>query len=234
MPSMSRPYFILEGYLDLKKEGIMQLYNFYGNEISKKVLSEKEALKRMRNNTLRLVDNLSYNYNREWINIFGYKRPYYYLSFPNDTKNSYFAGYIYIIRNIKTGMAYVGQSDNIIQRKSKHFTDLKNLKHINADMQVDALLYGLNSFTFGIIEFNIPHDALLDKEKQWIKYFNTEYPNGYNAPYDIRIEYNQRNAKEFIAEFIEIKNIRDDQIKNGKDIKEYIDDKIESYCWNSK
>lgn len=204
----------------------MQLYNFYGDKVGKTILNKKEALNKMRSNTLRLIDNLSYDYNREWVNIFGHERPYYYLSMYNDGDNPYFVGHIYIIRNIKTGMAYIGQSDNIIQRKSKHLTDLKNLKHINADMQVDALLYGLNSFIFGIIEFNIPHKELLSKEKEWIKYFNTEYPNGYNSPYDTRIEYNQRDAKEFVAEFIKIRNIRDSEIKKGKEISKNIDNKI--------
>jgi len=204
----------------------MQLYNFYGDKIEKVDLNKREALDKMEKNTLRLVDNLSYDYHQEWVNVFGTKRPYYYPPYPNDEKRPYFSGHIYIIKNIKTGFAYIGQSDNIIQRKSKHLTDLKNLNHVNADMQVDALLYGLNNFTFGIIEFNIKKEDLLNKEKEWIKYFDTEYPNGYNSPYDKRIEYNQRDSREFVAEFIKIKKTRDEVISRGKIISKNINEKI--------
>jgi hypothetical protein len=202
----------------------MQLYNVYGDKIGKTVLNKKETISKMKSNTLRLIDSLSFNYHQEWINIFGNTMPYYanyWDSAKQEDHIGYIPGYIYMIKNIKTNMAYIGQTENLIQRKSKHLSDLKTINHDNADMQVDAILYGLNNFLFGIVEFFVPREKLLEKEKKWIKYFGTEYPEGYNAPYDDRIDYNQRDAKNFIATFIEIKNIREEKINN-------------SFTWNEK
>jgi group I intron endonuclease len=129
---------------------------------------------------------------------------------------------IYMIRNISTGRMYIGQTTDIWKRKSQHVTTLKQMCHENSDVQVDYILYGINSFIFEIIEFLNFDDNFLEKEKYWIKYFNTEYPKGYNSPYKENKEYSQRLSKHIVNDFQKIKKeniiLTSGVIKNKKNI----------------
>jgi group I intron endonuclease len=127
---------------------------------------------------------------------------------------------IYMIRNISTGKIYVGQTKDMGQRKSQHLTTLKQMCHENSDIQVDYILYGINSFIFEIIEFLNFDENFLEKERYWIKYFDTEYPKGYNSPYKNNVEYSQRLSKHILDEFQKIKKenivLTSGAIKNKK------------------
>lgn len=206
----------------------MQVYNFYGDVVKKSTINKHEALRKMKSNNLLLIDNLSFSYHKEWINIFGIERPYY--EEGNDKTHPlykpYIPGHIYIIRSKKTGKAYIGETSNIIQRKSTHLSDLRNLNHVNADMQVDAILFGLNNFTFGIIEFGVIAEKLLSREKIWIKYFNTEFPNGYNCPYDDKLDYRERVSRDFIKDLLVMKDFGEGDIQDGIQINKNIETKI--------
>jgi group I intron endonuclease len=170
----------------------------------------KQEIK-MENHELKLLgDNLPVQ-NNQRINIFGNIRTY-----PNNNSTKL----IYMIRNTETGKIYIGQTEDVDKRKSKHSSDLNQTKHENSDMQLEYILYGSDKFIFEIIEFLNKDDNLLDREKYWIKYFNTEWPNGYNSPYIYNKEYVNRSSKKIIENILKIKNkniaINLGKIKNYK------------------
>ena len=82
--------------------------------------------------------------------------------------------YIYKITNTLNGKAYIGQSNN----PKRRFTEHKKSKDLNISLIGRALAkYGEECFTFEIIGFFEDYNQ---KEKDFIKQFNTLYPNGYN------------------------------------------------------
>lgn len=80
---------------------------------------------------------------------------------------------IYKITNKLNNKAYIGQSIHIEERWKEHIWGKGN-----QPLHIDIAKYGIENFNFEIIEL-CSKDQLLEKEKYWIKYFNT-YPNGYN------------------------------------------------------
>lgn len=80
---------------------------------------------------------------------------------------------IYKITNLINGQAYIGQTNSIERRFKEHLT--KSILLIDKAIQE----YGSNNFKFEIIEECTIND-LNNREKYWIKYFNTITPFGYN------------------------------------------------------
>lgn len=89
-------------------------------------------------------------------------------------------GLIYKYTNKINGKAYIGQTTQSLEKRHK--------RHL-ADSQVDDLYfhralkkYGIENFTLEILEDNIEKEYLDEREKYWIKYWNTFYLNkkGYN------------------------------------------------------
>jgi len=60
---------------------------------------------------------------------------------------------IYRIINQSTGKSYIGQSINLRKRKIQHFSNLKCGKHENDYLQKGYNKYGLDAFTFSILEY---------------------------------------------------------------------------------
>lgn len=85
---------------------------------------------------------------------------------------------IYKITNTITGKVYVGQSQNVYERKCEHFVALRHNKHENKLMQHD---WNINNrgFRFDVIEL-CPINELNAREKYWIDKLNTMGPHGYN------------------------------------------------------
>lgn len=82
-------------------------------------------------------------------------------------------GFIYIIENKVNHLKYIGATSTTIkQRMHSHRFD-KNETMISKSIQK----YGWNSFEYGIIEET---NNLEEREKYWIKHYNTLTPNGYN------------------------------------------------------
>jgi len=84
---------------------------------------------------------------------------------------------IYVFTNLSNGMKYVGQSINPKERYKQHLKDSKkdNLLFHNAIKK-----YGIEGFKFEVIEENILLSDIDNREKFWIKEFNSKKPNGYN------------------------------------------------------
>ena len=87
--------------------------------------------------------------------------------------------YIYIITNNINKKVYIGQTNDPKRREREHFSfgyikDEKEVKILYSAM----IKYGIESFNFSIIEG--PLENYNDREKFWIKYYNSLIPNGYN------------------------------------------------------
>lgn len=88
--------------------------------------------------------------------------------------------YIYKIENIINHKVYIGLTNNIVRRRSRHFTDLKCNRHDNSFLQKEYNIYGKDNFTFNIeYQGEITSDEISKKEQEYIKLYNS-YRNGYN------------------------------------------------------
>lgn len=87
--------------------------------------------------------------------------------------------YIYSIINNITKQRYVGQTTNYYRRKKEHLSKLKENKHPNPKLQNAWNKYGEENFVFEKECFDISKKELDDKEKEYIKRYNS-FVNGYN------------------------------------------------------
>lgn len=79
---------------------------------------------------------------------------------------------IYVIRNKKTGQMYVGQSADIENRFKSHC----QVSLVDVAIAVE----GKDNFEFNVIE-EVSQDNLLERERYWIDFYNTELDsNHYN------------------------------------------------------
>lgn len=92
-------------------------------------------------------------------------------------------GYIYKIINIKNQKIYIGQTtkkrptDRFSQHKylALHSQQEKSISYLHRAMKSD----GIDNFKFEIIE-QVDNLLLNEREKYWIKQYNSLTPNGYN------------------------------------------------------
>jgi len=83
---------------------------------------------------------------------------------------------IYLIKNIINNKAYIGKSENCYGRWLSHKSDYLMG---NSPLYEDMRKYGIENFTFKVIE-KIPAYLLKNKQIEYIKKYNSLYPNGYN------------------------------------------------------
>jgi hypothetical protein len=148
----------------------------------------KEILEKLKNHELKLGDPLHY-YN-ELMDISGNKLGnLFWVSFYNYNASPFLkrkegtgVGNIYKIENIINHKKYIGKSKNIYTRKQTHYFSLIKGYHNSIHLQADYYLYGLDAFTFEIIETVQNSKDINTREKHWINEYNTEFPNGYNSP----------------------------------------------------
>lgn len=86
---------------------------------------------------------------------------------------------IYAIRNTINGKMYIGYSVNIKDRWRYHLSFLRSGKHDNSYLQRAWTKYGEDNFEFSILEI-CSKSRLIQKEKSYIKKYETFAPNGYN------------------------------------------------------
>ena len=66
-------------------------------------------------------------------------------------------GYVYLILNLVNNKFYLGSTNNVSERKRKHFNLLKKGKHHSSHLQYSYDKYGEESFIFIIIETTTEH-----------------------------------------------------------------------------
>ena len=89
-------------------------------------------------------------------------------------KNNNSSG-IYSIRNLINNKIYIGSAINLCNRKSQHFSSLKNNKHYNTHLQKAYNKYKKENFEFEVIEYVTEKFNLLNREQNWITFFKPEY-----------------------------------------------------------
>lgn len=91
-------------------------------------------------------------------------------------------GCIYQIKNLVNGKLYIGKTISYRQRKASHFKLLKANKHHTFHLQNEYNKYGASNFEMSIIEDNLGHDILSQKELYYITLYNTmNHDIGYNS-----------------------------------------------------
>lgn len=87
---------------------------------------------------------------------------------------------IYKIENKINHKVYIGQSKDLHERKLGHLCGLRNGNHPNKHLQASVNKYGINNFSFTVIE-KCDEDKLNDREVYWIaKYDSMNNLKGYN------------------------------------------------------
>lgn len=85
---------------------------------------------------------------------------------------------IYKYENKLNGHIYIGQSQNIEKRYQQHLYDSQNRAERATGVDIAIKKYGIENFTFEIIEL-CELNQLDEKEQKWIEYYDSYY-NGYN------------------------------------------------------
>ena len=89
---------------------------------------------------------------------------------------------VYKITNIITGEFYIGSSKNIERRWYQHRSPSAQKRHPNSKLYKAMVSYGLDNFTFEIIEKT---DNLREKEQYYIKQLKPSYNNNWAQGLDI-------------------------------------------------
>jgi group I intron endonuclease len=79
---------------------------------------------------------------------------------------------IYMIKCASNQGIYIGSAKNLKFRKNKHFYMLKLNKHPNQYLQNSFNKYGIENFTFEILEIINDLKFLVEKEQQWINRYS--------------------------------------------------------------
>ena len=88
---------------------------------------------------------------------------------------------IYKITNTINGKCYIGKSENLGKRIKYHICSLKNGNNKNTHMQNAYDHYGTGTFELEILEELSNTDDINEREKYWIKFYNSNNPEyGYN------------------------------------------------------
>lgn len=87
---------------------------------------------------------------------------------------------IYQILNNVNGKSYIGKSVEYKQRFRNHIKNAK--KKVNRRLYDSMNYHGYDNFTLILIEDlgEASNDIINDRERYWIKYYDTMIPNGYN------------------------------------------------------
>jgi len=95
-------------------------------------------------------------------------------------ENEYY-GFIYKITNLINNKVYVGQTKNIKDRWREHKKNARN-KIIKGNMAITKAMikYGLDNFTFEVIDQAYSVDELNQLEEHYINNLNSLSPQGYN------------------------------------------------------
>lgn len=92
---------------------------------------------------------------------------------------------IYQIVNLTDGKKYIGSSNNLYNRKAKHFSALRNNNHYNYYLQRAFNKHGEANFSFEVIEFVNTIEELLPREQYYIELYQVcDRDKGYNLIVD--------------------------------------------------
>jgi len=105
---------------------------------------------------------------------------------------------IYRITSKENSLIYIGKSTNIKNRWSTHLSELKSNSHHNKKLLKDFYLYGIDNFTFEVMEeCNL---YILDtREKYYISFYSKgELYNSFSNDYFMKDFFGSRPNSKFI------------------------------------
>lgn len=106
---------------------------------------------------------------------------------------------IYQIMNLVNNKIYIGSTNNLINRKDNHFSELKRNAHRNEHLQRAVNKYGIDNFEFKIVEKCVINE-LNEREGFWCNQLNT-----YNDEYGYNIAIVNPNGLHIMAENTKLK-----------------------------
>lgn len=147
---------------------------------------------------------------------------------------------IYKITNKVNNFCYIGQSTNVKKRWANHRSAYKNAnsKDYNYPLYKDMRLYGINNFSFDVIELVDDEDNLLKRENYWINILNPKYNQTEGISYQcILTSLNIEKVKEIQNELKNIEvldydflskkyNVHKDTIRNINHGRSWYDDSL--------
>lgn len=90
-------------------------------------------------------------------------------------------GYVYIIKNSINNKVYIGQTMNTLEHRFKKHLETARSKTKHTDLTDAMNEFGADKFWIeSLEEGNFTREELYEKEKYYIKKYNSLYPNGYN------------------------------------------------------
>ena len=135
---------------------------------------------------------------------------------------------IYKITNIKNGKYYIGSSKDIINRLSKHFSELKSDSHRNKHLQSSYNKYGLDSFKSEIIEVCLIQD-IIAREQYYIDQGN--WAMMYNKTKQAYGGGSDNTTKEYVL--LDLDGNVLDRFYSGRDLKRYLNIKSRDIDYKS-
>jgi group I intron endonuclease len=87
---------------------------------------------------------------------------------------------VYQIKQISTGMVYVGSAVNITTRWNHHRCCLKSGDHRNWNLQAAWIASGERDFEFSILEHVADDSLLFAREQAWMDRLHAVFPDGFN------------------------------------------------------
>lgn len=118
---------------------------------------------------------------------------------------------IYKIENIINHKIYIGQTTNPNKRWWQHnYNTIKNIDNLPIHNAIKK--YGKENFIFTVLEWTENYD---EREKELIKYYNCQLPNGYNVSSggENNVMYGENNPRNTIKKEV-ADNIISDLIEN--------------------
>ena len=82
---------------------------------------------------------------------------------------------IYCIINNLNGKIYIGSTVDFKHRKFTHIRQLKNNTHHAIALQRAINKYGIDNFTFEVVETVSDRTKLIEREQHWMNFFKPEY-----------------------------------------------------------
>jgi group I intron endonuclease len=132
---------------------------------------------------------------------------------------------IYKIKNIITGVVYIGKSKNVIQRKNAHFSALNLNKHNNPHLQNSYNKHGKDNFTFEILEYCNIEDLGL-RELYYLSLYKDNYniiqtiDNRQSFPQEMKDKMKLSRILKGLTKSIYSKNLITNEIQKWDSIKE--------------
>lgn len=121
---------------------------------------------------------------------------------------------VYKIKNKITNQCYIGIDSYYPKRVKQHQSRLRNNKHRNKHLQASYNKYGIENFTFELLESCTTREDMLNKEIKYIKYFKS-LEEGFNHTIGGEGSFGYKHNEESLFKMSSWKRIMTDDWRNN-------------------